>query len=54
MTIPRLQFTHTFENETSHGAHCVLGNCSVAGNLGIPCIQKMHVLITVFTQHTAV
>ncbi len=28
ITIPRLQFTHTFEDETSHGAqaHCVVGN----------------------------
>ncbi len=26
ITIPRLQFTHAFEDETSHGARCVLGN----------------------------
>ncbi len=68
ITIPRIQFTHAFEDETSHGARCVLGNsiprsvfrcihqisANVAGNQGIPCIQKMHILFTVFTQHTAV
>ncbi len=56
-TIPRLQFSHAFEDETSHGARCVLGNsiprsvlrcihqisANVAGNPGIPCIQKIHI-----------
>ncbi len=64
ITIPCLQFTHTFEDETSHGARCILGNsilrsvfrcihqisANVASNPGIPCIQKMHILFTVYTQ----
>ncbi len=63
ITIHHLHFTHAFEDETSHGAHCFLGNsipCSVfrcihqisanvAGNPGIPCIQKIHILFTVYT-----
>ncbi len=57
-TIPRLQFSHVFEDETSHVAHCILGNsiprsvlrcihqisANVAGNPGIPCIQKICIL----------
>ncbi len=68
ITIPRLLFTQAFEDETSHGARCVLGNsiprsvvrcihqisANVAGNPGIPCIQKIHILFTVYTQHTAI
>ncbi len=68
ITIPRLQFTRAFEDETSHGARYVLGNsiprsvlrcihqisANVAGNPSIPCIQKIHILLTVFTQHAAV
>ncbi len=64
ITIPRLQFSHAFEDETSHGARCILGNgiprsvfrcihqisANVAGNPGIPCIQEIHILFTVFTQ----
>ncbi len=30
ITIPRLQFTHAFEDETSHGARCVLKTVSHA------------------------
>ncbi len=63
ITIPCLQFTHAFEDETSHGARCILGNsipCSVfrcihqisanvAGNPGTPCIQKIHILFIIYT-----